>query len=55
MMELRLTAAMMLKYWGNANLADSCTDESMEMGEKFIIHPRDNKLELQKKKYTKEL
>ncbi|TGJ67746.1 hypothetical protein EYR41_006857 [Orbilia oligospora] len=50
MMELRLSVAMMLKYWGNAELADSCTDESMEIMERFLIHPKGNKLETQNKK-----
>ncbi|KAF3319528.1 hypothetical protein TWF173_000152 [Orbilia oligospora] len=50
MMELRLSVAMMLKYWGNAELADSCTDESMEIVERFLIHPKGNKLEMQNKK-----
>ncbi|KAF3274906.1 hypothetical protein TWF970_007609 [Orbilia oligospora] len=54
MMELRLSVAMMLKYWGNAELADSCTDESMEIVERFLIHPKGNKLEIQNKKITLE-
>ncbi|KAK6506174.1 hypothetical protein TWF506_011095 [Arthrobotrys conoides] len=49
-MELRLGAAMMLKYWSNAELADSCTDESMELVERFLITSKGQKLELQKKK-----
>ncbi|KAF3143958.1 hypothetical protein TWF594_005024 [Orbilia oligospora] len=50
MMGLRLSVAMMLKYWGNAELADSCTNESMEIMERFLIHPKGNKLEIQNKK-----
>ncbi|KAK6524778.1 hypothetical protein TWF281_011677 [Arthrobotrys megalospora] len=48
MMELRLMAAMMLKYCGDAKLADSCTDESMEIVEKFLNYPKGNKCELQR-------
>ncbi|KAF3207725.1 hypothetical protein TWF679_008289 [Orbilia oligospora] len=50
MMELRLSVAMMLKYWGNVELADSCTDESMEIVERFLLYPKGNKLEIQNKK-----
>ncbi|KAK6511215.1 hypothetical protein TWF481_000136 [Arthrobotrys musiformis] len=44
--EIRLCTAMMLKYCGEARLADSCTDESMRVVGRIISTPKGGKLEL---------
>ncbi|KAF3927103.1 hypothetical protein AA313_de0207183 [Arthrobotrys entomopaga] len=48
MMELRLLAAVMLTYCPTTGLADSCTDESMEFENYFIVKPKGHKCELMK-------
>ncbi|RVD81461.1 uncharacterized protein DFL_009325 [Arthrobotrys flagrans] len=49
MMELRILAAKMLKECGKITLADSCTDESMELEEIAALLPKSRKCELQQK------
>ena len=49
MMELRLIAATMLTQCPDAVLADSCTDESMEFENYFVIKPKSHKCELKKR------
>ncbi|EPS44433.1 hypothetical protein H072_1573 [Dactylellina haptotyla CBS 200.50] len=48
MMELRLLAAVMLTYCPTTGLADTCTDESMEFENYFIVKPKSHKCELMK-------
>jgi len=48
MMELRLIAAAMLTQCEDAVLADSCTDESMEFENFFVVKPKSHKCELKK-------
>ncbi|KAF3927799.1 hypothetical protein ABW20_dc0101177 [Dactylellina cionopaga] len=50
MMELRLLGAVILRSCKDAVLADSCTDESMEFENYFIIQPKSHKCELMKGK-----
>ncbi|KAJ6256313.1 Cytochrome P450 monooxygenase orf2 [Drechslerella dactyloides] len=47
MMELRLIAAAMLTTCPDAELAASCTDESMEFENYFVVMPKSHKLEIQ--------
>ncbi|KAF3905687.1 hypothetical protein ABW20_dc0108743 [Dactylellina cionopaga] len=50
MMELRLLAATLFMSCAGAELADSCTDESMEFVEYLAVRPKANKCELQKRR-----
>ncbi|KAK6355454.1 hypothetical protein TWF696_004551 [Orbilia brochopaga] len=47
MMELRLLAAAMLTVCPDAELAPSCTDESMEFENYFVVKPKSHKFEMQ--------
>ncbi|KAK6510305.1 hypothetical protein TWF481_005022 [Arthrobotrys musiformis] len=49
MMELRIIVAAMLKECPNMSLADSCTDESMELEEFGALLPKARRCELQLK------
>ncbi|KAK6527789.1 hypothetical protein TWF694_004769 [Orbilia ellipsospora] len=48
MMELRLLAVVMLTLCPNAGLARTCTDESMEFENYFIIKPRSHRCDLER-------
>ncbi|KAF3120211.1 hypothetical protein TWF594_003947 [Orbilia oligospora] len=50
MMEMRLLIAVLLTEYPEVDLAESCTDESMEIVEFLCIKPRGGKCELKKKK-----
>ncbi|KAF3910503.1 hypothetical protein AA313_de0207826 [Arthrobotrys entomopaga] len=48
MMEIRLFLALMFISCPNVGLADSCTDESMEINEFLLLNPKGHKCELKK-------
>ncbi|KAK6523085.1 hypothetical protein TWF694_005983 [Orbilia ellipsospora] len=49
MMELRLLVATLLQSCADVELADSCTDESMEFVEYMSVRPKANKCELRRR------